>query len=77
MGTNRLTPSKMLVYDLRNHGLVQPAVPGALGVNHHDRSEVAGIQTASAGGKDVVRAIVESRLLEEFPEIGSQFSGSD
>ena len=54
--------------------LIQPAIPGALGVYHHDRAQVAGVQAAGAGGQDVSGAVVQSSGLQTLSQVGAYLS---
>jgi len=64
------------VHDPGDGILVQPAIPGALWVDHHHRAQVAGVQAAGPGGQDVPRAMVQSRVLQARSQVGAHLSRS-
>jgi len=51
--------------------LVQSAIPGALGVNHHDRTQVAGVQASGASRQNVPGAPVQAFFLQAHSQPGA------
>ena len=72
VGRYGLAIQEVAVHDPGDGVLVQPAIPGALGVDHHYRAQVAGVQAASAGGEDMSRAMVQARVLQPPSQPGAQ-----
>ena len=72
MGTYRLALLKMLIDDLRQDRFVQSAVPDTLRIDHHDRSEIAGVEATGTSGENMARARVHPRVFQAAPEVSSQ-----